>query len=741
MSIRAVHVQHFRSIGNAALARCGGLNVLIGKNNAGKSNLLSAISLVLSHLQGGKIAAPWVSPRARGEFNQGDSSTLVRIAVEFSLSPQVNQDLRERLTMEAPHLDRSIDQIKSHDSVVFILGGALDEPGLYLFVEQIAVGRLTHRGEDFLVEGIKLLTVTRAVASELFRNVVSTQTLTRDLEIINDVRAGRGMGAPWEFVVQQPKDRRMGYIYRVSGVRPDIVRRIEIPLASANTADEMQQALSQIATEIREKVEAEEKRETQGVISAFAGERRVPPAYAGWLMQQFGSLPILQIKEVKQQIGREEAETLLRLKVRRKGPERLVTVQRTVKALLGVSLDAFEAETRGGERRAEMDVDDFLVEANGAGIREALRLILDLELKNPQLVLIEEPEVHLHPGLARVIASYLKEKSQDIQMFITTHSTDFVDFVPFQTVFLVSRDKENKTVCQTVEAEEASLKIPAELGLRLSTVFMFDRLVFVEGPSDESVFREFARKLDIDLTKSNVGFVYMQGTRNFAHFAAEATLNLLSKRQIQMHFVLDRDEKDDGEIKRMMLRLGDRAKLVVLRRREMENYLLDPPSVLRFIDEKLTLTGSDRARPNEGDVRDAIEAEAASLKDEVIRLRLESRLLKPIYLHMRTLEGTVAERLSAGSAELAERRERIEQDRSAITAEVESEWPRLATHRAPGSLILARVAARFGARFSKDAGDSERLARLLPDEKIDAEIKDLLQEIADQWLKAATAAI
>src|SRR5262249_48043549 len=156
------------------------------------------------------------------------------------------------------------------------------------------------------------------------------------------------------------------------------------------------------------------------------------------------------------------------------GPGRLALLQRTIRTLLGVSVDAFEAEVherRPGQRGgAEMDVDDFLVEANGAGIREALRIILDLELRAPQVVLIEEPEVHLHPGLARVMAEYLRAKSGEIQMFITTHSTEYVDSVSFKNVYLVTRDLDSGTQCDAVEDERGALRIPGELGLRLSTV-------------------------------------------------------------------------------------------------------------------------------------------------------------------------------------------------------------------------------------------------------------------------------
>src|SRR6266481_3856140 len=324
-------------------------------------------------------------------------------------------------------------------------------------------------------------------------------------------------------ILQQPKDRRTTTLlqYMPGRLSAETSRQLASRLAPATNREEIETSLRQLIVEIQEKIHAIDKTETEGTLSAFAGESKLPPEYAEWLIEQFGGIRFLHIKERKEEIGREEAQTLLRLKTRRGGPDRLGTIQQTVKALLGVKVDAFEAE--GGERGAEMDVDEFLIEANGAGIREALRVILDLELRNPQIVLIEEPEVHLHAGLSRVLAGYLREKSESIQMFITTHSTDFIDSNSFQFVFLVSRGIRNRTQCQTVDPNEGAMSIPAELGLRLSTVFMFDRLIFVEGPSDESVLRGIAKKLPVDLTRANVGFVYMTGARNFAHFAAEST--------------------------------------------------------------------------------------------------------------------------------------------------------------------------------------------------------------------------
>ena len=117
---------------------------------------------------------------------------------------------------------------------------------------------------------------------------------------------------------------------------------------------------------------------------------------------------------------------------------------------------------------------------------------MDFEFQKPNVFLVEEPEIYLHPALETSMMRYLKTISASAQVFITTHSTNFLDTAEMKNVYLVSKAK--STQVQKLNFEEAEIQIPHELGIRLSSLFLFDRLVFVEGPSDEAILREWAAK-------------------------------------------------------------------------------------------------------------------------------------------------------------------------------------------------------------------------------------------------------
>lgn len=709
------------------------------KEHAGKSNILSAIDVVLNHLRNGTPAASW-APRGRAaeEFTDRDTSRRIQLGAEFALDEPFNTSLREQLKAETTQYERAIDQIANQSSISVVISGSMERGSPFLFLEEATVGPVVVADDLLTTNGIKLISISPSVASELFRNERDASGYRMDLTALDRVVADPAL---IDFAFRERDPNRLSYIVGRIGdaVRPSLQKQLEAVFRASADSEQFVSGVAQLSAQIRGNIGAVEQRETTAPMTAFAGDVKTPPAYVAWLMKQLGELPKIHFRETKQPIGPEEAAALLRLKVRRGGEERLAAVKQTVRALLGVSVDAFEPEDptddrrpvqRGQRRIAEMDINDFIVEANGAGIREALRIVLDLELKAPRLVLIEEPEVHLHPGLEQALHSYLLGKSDSVQMFVTTHSTNFIDAASLQNVYLVSRDDQRKTVVETVAVGEGALRIPSELGLRLSTVFMFDRLIFVEGRSDEDILRELAKKEEVDLTRANVGFVQMGGVRNFASFAAESTLEILSRRQIKMWFITDRDEKDDAEVKAMVNRLGENARLIVLKCREIENYLLDAKAFGNLLLQKGVIVPTD-ASERETAIAAALREAAIALKDEVIRLRVERKLLRPLYLQSRTLSGTPVERFNNAIADIQKRITSLESIQEQVSKEIEEHWESRALCLAPGAMILDGAARRFGGRFVKEV-DGVKLARNISRSGMNAEVAALLREVAKE---------
>lgn len=91
----------------------------------------------------------------------------------------------------------------------------------------------------------------------------------------------------------------------------------------------------------------------------------------------------------------------------------------------------------------------------GDGIRLVLRLALTLATRKEGLVLIEEPEVHLHPGAiwqaARVIVVAMR---RGVQIVLTTHSLELIDAL---VAACSADDLEKLSVCR-LRLDEGVLK-------------------------------------------------------------------------------------------------------------------------------------------------------------------------------------------------------------------------------------------------------------------------------------------
>ena len=116
-------------------------------------------------------------------------------------------------------------------------------------------------------------------------------------------------------------------------------------LRTATSPEEFLTSVAKLTADVKDEMSRNQQRQTDGSLTAFGGEVRIPPPYASWLMQEHGSVQ-LHLRENKHPIGRPEAQALLSLKVTRGGPDRLRLLQQTVRSLLGVSIGAFEPDSR-----------------------------------------------------------------------------------------------------------------------------------------------------------------------------------------------------------------------------------------------------------------------------------------------------------------------------------------------------------------------------------------------------------
>jgi ABC-type branched-subunit amino acid transport system ATPase component len=103
-----------------------------------------------------------------------------------------------------------------------------------------------------------------------------------------------------------------------------------------------------------------------------------------------------------------------------------------------------------------------------------------------QIIIIDNPGLHLHPKGQRKLARRLVKFSRDHQLIFSTHSTRLL----IGHAYLVELIK-GWTKVRQIHGEKSMKKVVKLLGIRPSDSFGSDVVVFVEGRTDSRVFRVF----------------------------------------------------------------------------------------------------------------------------------------------------------------------------------------------------------------------------------------------------------
>jgi len=256
-------------------------------------------------------------------------------------------------------------------------------------------------------------------------------------------------------------------------------------------------------------------------------------------------------------------------------------------------------------RSLQLQMDDGPLgglDANGLGYNNLLYTAVVLQHLNSfksdesPLLLVEEPEAHLHPQLTLLLADYLAKKIPGKgvpQTIVTTHSPTLAASVPPNCVHVMFsvHDKEiRQSRCNSVAKAGLSQKEENELQRMMdvtrATLYFAKAAILVEGISESLLVPVLAKRLGYDLAKLHISVIPICGVafETFKKLLAPAVLG------IPIAIVTDADppvvrgdswESDLPQTDTLSFALSDRTKKLI--------DLFSEHSTVRVYSSKLTL--------------------------------------------------------------------------------------------------------------------------------------------------------
>lgn len=143
------------------------------------------------------------------------------------------------------------------------------------------------------------------------------------------------------------------------------------------------------------------------------------------------------------------------------------------------------------------------------------------------ILAIEEPEAHLHPSMQSKFLKFLNTNEQARQIFITSHSTHITSAINLESIVCLYDNIDGdlavgypgKVFSETEEDKDSKIYVQRFLDATKSNMLFADRLVFVEGLAEQLLIPSFAQYLGIEDSLINEHVVIISvDSRTFKHF-------------------------------------------------------------------------------------------------------------------------------------------------------------------------------------------------------------------------------
>jgi putative ATP-dependent endonuclease of the OLD family len=182
-------------------------------------------------------------------------------------------------------------------------------------------------------------------------------------------------------------------------------------------------------------------------------------------------------------------------------------------------------------------------------------LLLGSEADGLPLLLIEEPEAHLHPQRQLRLIQFLQKKvreartdGQKIQVILTTHSPNLASAIELDNLLLLQGRKGFSLAAGHTELSKSDYGFLARfLDVTKANLFFARGVLIVEGDAENILLPTLARLLGRDLTESGVSIVNVGGVglRRFARIFQRKDVALDGEISIPVACVTDLDVMPD----------------------------------------------------------------------------------------------------------------------------------------------------------------------------------------------------
>ena len=128
----------------------------------------------------------------------------------------------------------------------------------------------------------------------------------------------------------------------------------------------------------------------------------------------------------------------------------------------------------------------------GEGFKRLFVMLFYIFHPDYHIILIDEPELHMHPTVVKRFLRALIEKQSGKQIFLTTHSSVFVRSQTLGRLWRVVRDEKRNTKVYSLPQALTALpkdRLVQELDADNSEMFFADKVLLVEGVSDRILMR------------------------------------------------------------------------------------------------------------------------------------------------------------------------------------------------------------------------------------------------------------